>query len=65
MTETPEEINYTGLTHTTENHHFARVKYRKNRQAAAERAFLALRNTKPGQQPQTAKEQDGIKEKIS
>jgi hypothetical protein len=42
MTETPEHVIYTGLTRTTENQHGKRVRYRKNKHAAALRAFRAV-----------------------
>ena len=44
------EVNYTGATQTEKLEQSPgpkRLRYRKNRQAAAERQFLALRNTKP------------------
>jgi hypothetical protein len=59
------ELIYTSATRTDKPELVTgpkRLRYRKNRQAAAERQFLALRNTKPGQQSQEPQEQNGQEE---
>lgn len=51
-------VNYSSATRTDKLESVAgpkRLRYRNNRQAAAERQFLALRNTKP----QTKEEKHG------
>lgn len=42
MTETTEHVIYTGPTRTSDLPAGKRVRYRKNKQAAAERAFRAV-----------------------
>jgi len=54
MTETTEHVIYTGPTRTSDLPAGKRVRYRKNKQAAAERAFLTVQAAQTKQQTQHA-----------